>query len=254
MRFLLRRYLLGIAIRRHYLWLALLPAVFYIPVSAIKPEVFVVTQQLAVAGEAPVVVSADPVGFRRFDEIAAEGRFFDDSAALRDLRNRLRLEDPFVRDSVEDLTRSLSLRLLPGDRAEVAYEGADSRLGRRLVEFYSGRLVAISEEGNLRVTSQPLRKAVEAGVRSDSSPARILGSENVEGRRSLWRRERAAPLVWIVLISLTATLAILCLAEWRDPSFKSERQVARYLGTPILGSVPDLGPLSERLGRTDRSG
>jgi capsular polysaccharide biosynthesis protein len=36
-------------------------------------------------------------------------------------------------------------------------------------------------------------------------------------------------------------------AEWTDLSFKSERQVSRYLNIPVIGVIPDLDPLFRRL-------
>jgi hypothetical protein len=252
MRFVLRRYLLGIAVRRNYLWLALLPAVVYVIVSALKPDLFLVTQQLAVDVEAPFVVPGDPLGFQRFERIVADGRFFEDPSAMRDLRNRLQIEGTAIRESLEKLPEHLFLRMMSDGRAEIAYRGADPRFGRRVVEFYAARLVALSEEGNLRVTSQPRRKAVEAGVRPDAPPARPIGTVDVEAHRRIWRGERMVPLLWTLLGSLLMVAILLCIAEWRDPSFKSERQVARYLSAPVLGSVPDLGPLVERLYRSER--
>jgi len=42
-------------------------------------------------------------------------------------------------------------------------------------------------------------------------------------------------------------MMILGMLEWADPSFKSERQVARYLGLPIIGSLPDLNKICAAL-------
>lgn len=73
----------------------------------------------------------------------------------------------------------------------------------------------------------------------------LTGGKILEQHRALWRPERLVPSVTILFISLCIMLLTLITLEWMDPSFKSERQVARYLGVPILGSLPNLEKLAQ---------
>jgi hypothetical protein len=75
----------------------------------------------------------------------------------------------------------------------------------------------------------------------------LRGDLIVEAHRALWRSDRAAPVAQALIISLIAVIVFLGVLEWSDPAFKSERQIARYLGVPILGSLPDLTLISDAL-------
>ncbi|MFQ5964664.1 MAG: hypothetical protein ACE5KZ_10295 [Candidatus Scalinduaceae bacterium] len=63
----------------------------------------------------------------------------------------------------------------------------------------------------------------------------------------LWRSYRLFPLMWSFLGSVLVVLIFLGVLEITDTSFKSEREVARYLGLPILGSLPKLSEYSNTL-------
>jgi len=47
------------------------------------------------------------------------------------------------------------------------------------------------------------------------------------------------------LISIFCILILIGVMEWNDNSFKSERQIGRYLNMPVLGSIPDLNRMSK---------
>jgi capsular polysaccharide biosynthesis protein len=47
-------------------------------------------------------------------------------------------------------------------------------------------------------------------------------------------------------------MLIISLLELTDPAFKSERQMARYLEMPVLGTMPDVQRLAEQAQPTER--
>jgi len=66
-------------------------------------------------------------------------------------------------------------------------------------------------------------------------------------KRILWRAERSIPAINILILSLIVLLFLIGALEFIDPSLKSERQVARYLGLRSLGVLPDLHKLSRAI-------
>ncbi len=54
-------------------------------------------------------------------------------------------------------------------------------------------------------------------------------------------------MVQLVILSCIGVFILLGVMEWTDSSFKSERQIGRYLNYPILGSVPDLTRVSNMM-------
>jgi hypothetical protein len=120
----------------------------------------------------------------------------------------------------------------------LSYTGEDSTLGRTLVAFYTGRLVKRLKEGRARTPP---------GAASPPLTFQPAGDIVVVAERSLWRPERMRPASIVLCLSTLAVLLLIAMFELLDPSFKSERQMARYLGLPVLGALPDGAPLLRRL-------
>ena len=55
------------------------------------------------------------------------------------------------------------------------------------------------------------------------------------------------PLLLSLFLSVLGVAGLLWALEWMDPSFKSERQIARYLDVPVLGSMPDLNKITNSM-------
>ncbi len=83
-----------------------------------------------------------------------------------------------------------------------------------------------------------------------SEVAILVGEITAEPQRVLWRQERLAPSFWLLLCSSFVILVVAGFMEWSDPSLKSERQVARYLGLHVFGSIPNLDEIGQSLNRS----
>jgi len=69
----------------------------------------------------------------------------------------------------------------------------------------------------------------------------------VVGHTTFWRPDRLLPLLGILAGALMLWFILAGFVELADPSFKSERQISRYLDLPVIGVMPDLEPLVLRL-------
>jgi len=76
---------------------------------------------------------------------------------------------------------------------------------------------------------------------------RFIGEIEVQSVRPLQHSARIFSSLLILLGSLLAILLSLGVIEWSDSSLKSDRQVARYLELPVLGSLPDINKITEIL-------
>jgi hypothetical protein len=263
--FALRRYGHGLVTRRLWFLAALAPPLVYVLVSAASVDQITVRQDVAIAPDAPIALSTSPVDFTRMgDVIAKPAEFFLDRFAIRELHGQLELNagagDRAMGPFSQTVERTMSLTVPSNDTVRIAYRGGDGKLGEALVAYYAGRLVRKAEEGQRRSRwkqqqgpGQPKPAAARldaptasdaAGARQDGMAAALKGPLQMEQLRSVWRPGRL-PTVLMLLISSAAIILIwLGVLEWTDPSFKSERQVARYLQAPILGSLPHLDRLS----------
>lgn len=252
MNFVIRRYFRGVSTRRSLLWLALAPPLLYLFGSSILPDRYVVEQSITISKDAPIAVATSPVDARPLTETVAEPQeFFQNAFTLKELDETVLTlagadQSRRLREISALVGSTMGLKVLSDDATVVTYEGPDNAVGAKLVTYFSDRLSRKAEEGVRRQSQRqagPFR--VEAGE-VDAVPAE-LGSLKVTAQRSYWRSERMAPALWVFSLSILAVLVACGILEWSDPSFKSERQVGRYLGKPVLGSFPDMVELSAKL-------
>ena len=238
MRFFLKRYLHVVSVRRRWLLLLFIPPLAYLLIAAIIPDRFSIVQTISIPENASVQLGKKPGASLPVSEIASRPEiFFQDGFALILLKRELDpgtvinpIETPLgrLKTIVEN---GMTLALRGKKTAVITYEGEDRNLGKELVSFYSRRLVDKIKAGGAK--SKP-------GDGNKQPSATLIGQTETEEYRTLWRGERLFPSLGIAIISLGVILIIIALLEWSDSSFKSERQVARYLELPILGSLPDL--------------
>lgn len=247
MHFNMKRYLHGVSGRRLWLLLILLPPLVYLALSAIRSDRFSVKQNISISKESPVALAVTPVGLKRMGDIISHpDDFFQNNFTLRKLYNNLYAVTPVdqadrqFRILMKTVKNDISLTMPAENVMRITYHGKDQKMGKTLVGYYSERLVQKTREGLAR---SKLRD-------SKGQLPKLMGGMEVGKHHALWRSERLTPLVVVFIASSIAVLAFLAVLEWADPSFKSERQVARYLGFPILGSLPDLNKISAVLGTT----
>lgn len=245
MHYYLQRYLGALRNHRHWLWLALLPAALYLLLAAVTDVVYEVTQDFTGwSPNTPVAASNSPMAtFKLARLIADPSLLLLDGAALTQLQNRLRLLGNHPRLTEESalhhrINDTMSLTEQDAGRLRLRYQGADVRLGQVLVGFYSDRLLKRTADGATRT------RTPAASAPSTLEPA---GAMAVTADRALWRPARLLPAAVIVLIAALAIMALIAWFEASDPSFRSERQIARYLDVPVLGTLPNAEPLVRAL-------
>jgi hypothetical protein len=245
MRFFLRRY--GRALRFHQKWalLALPPLFLYLGLAAFYDVTFSVSQGLSpYSGDLPVAASDSPLGTVTLNALLADpDLLFLDGFALMQLQKSLGLidHDAGLAGDLElrrAVHSTLALSTTGDTGLQLSYTGKDQALGRLFVAFYSERLLKRLQDGLARTRSR-------AAAPPLSIPA--AGELVVVGRRSLWSADRLLPACSVLLLSGLGVMVLIALVELADRSFKSERQMARYLGVPVLGAIPDAGPLVRAL-------
>jgi hypothetical protein len=257
----------GLSVRRYWLLLALLPVFAYLAAAATIPDRFRVEQKIAIGADVPVAVEDSPVDFVRLGELTAHPEsFFRGDFSIMELSRHLEgypqgrglyRESGDLRALV---ATAMSLQLSPDNSAQVVYDGKDRALGEQLVAFYARQLMSRADEGFKRKhrqeargtqasapvsgpePAQQVRPAAAVGPAGPAAanPIQLTGQAQVKELRAAFRPERFAVAAWILAVSLVLVLALIVVREWTDPSFKSERQVARYLNLKILGSLPNL--------------
>ena len=238
----MKRYLYGISKRRNWLLLVLLIPCLYLLYMSFQTDRFTVWQSLSIPEDAHVALVSTPVGYQTFSDVYdnQEG-FFRNSYMVTML-----LQETFsgattawpgdqVAALIESVRNDMSM-VIPGNgRPQIQYDGKDRETGEMLVTYYSSRLLRLINEGYKRS--------------GEDLPATLSVSGAIEtiGHRALWRQDRLIPLIAIVILSIAGVLTLLWGLEWSDPSFKSERQIGRYLDLPVLGSIPNLNRVSDKI-------
>ena len=268
MRYYIRRYSHGMWRIRQWLPLVLLPPVVYLLVASVAPDRFSVIQKISVQNTAPIALSRTPVDTLPMAEmISRPAELFLDDFAILDLANAVQAVPGLKKETASRNMRGMiesSMTLKSVDDASVllGYYGRDVALGKVLVKFYTQRLVSRSKDGLVRSNRNLARAgAMEPGGASQAQTARPAsveaamsqgpaapeGEVRIEEHRAFWRPERLMPMLGILAGALVLWFILAGIVEMADPSFNSERQISRYLDLPVIGAMPDLVPLIQRL-------
>lgn len=244
MNFQIKRFIYGVSKRRLLLLLILVPPFVFLSLSAIRSDRFSIKQDISISKDSPVALASGPLGLERMEKIASHpDDFFQNNFAVRKLYTNLYAgtavyradrQFRFLLDTIKD---GMSLSMPSENIVRITYHGKDQKIGQALVSYYSQRLVLKAKEGLSRSERQDFNGTVP----------KLMGGVEVEKHTALWRTERLLPFVIICILSLVVVLILLGLLEWSDQSLKTERQVARYLELPIIGSLPDLNKISAAL-------
>lgn len=261
MQYYFKRYRNGMHRIRQWLPLVLLPVLFYLLTEAALPDRFSVHQKIEIQKTSPIALSRTPVDCLPMAEVISHpAELFLDDFALMDLTKQIQkgavptAKDPSdLRDLKVLIENSMLLKSENNGVVSVGYYGSDVNQGRFFVNYYSQRLVSRSKEGVVR-TVRNQNRAMESGGTpplpqgtEGNKPAALAGDIQTQEHRALWRAERMVPSVEILLISLLIWCIAAGIAEWMDPSFSTERQVSRYLNIPVVGVIPNMASLVQRL-------
>ncbi|WP_295445359.1 hypothetical protein [uncultured Thiodictyon sp.] len=250
MGFYLSRYTRALRVNKRWALLALLPPALYLMLAVFNDLTFKVSRDFSpYSGDTPVAGSNSPVNTLKLEELVAKpDLLFLDEFTVARLQKRFGRGDnsgPLGDDAaLRNLAHStLSLVDLGDARLRLSYRGKDPLLGGSLVGFYTDRLLMRIKDGMLRTA--PRTAPGPLALRSVSNIA--VGEIVVVGERSMWDAERLRPALIILAASGLGVLVLIAVFELTDPSFKSERQMAQYLGVPVLGALPNAEPLVRAL-------
>ncbi|MCK7575672.1 MAG: hypothetical protein MZV65_07125 [Chromatiales bacterium] len=246
MGFYIRRYLSAFQEHRHWTLIALLPVMLYLIVAAVRVDNFLITQDFSYSGEIRIAMSHRPVDTLTLEALLADpDRLFLDPFALSQLQQRLEFQpQPRERPTSQGLKRlahgSMKLSSRPDSRLRLTYTGSHAHIGETMVDVYSRLLVQ-------RVEAGAARHPAAATAPSRFEP---VGTPTTTGVANAWSAERLPRAILVFVLSLLAVLLLIGILELSDPAFKSERQIARYLDLPVLGSMPDARQLAPHFEET----
>lgn len=245
MSFHLRRYARALSQHRHWAWLALLPLALYLLYAALYDVELTRSQEFSYSsGDLPVAASNSPTGSFRLSQLLAHPELFLlDEFALIQLHRKLVSFEEFAGPSGQlalgrMIGTAMSLSGEGDSRLRLSYRGESALLGDVLIGFYTDRLLKKTSEGMLRARSS-----------GDQTPYsfQLLGDMQIATNTAVWNARRLLPATLVLVCSLAGLLLVIALVEFTDQSFKSERQIARYLELPILGAMPDVQRIARRL-------
>ncbi len=244
MTFQMKRYLYGVSKRRLLLLLILVPPFLFLAFSASRSDRYSISQNISISKDAQVALASETGGIARMEKIASQpDDFFQNNFAVRKLYANLYTgsavyrADSQIRNLLETIRNNMSLTMPSTDIVRITYSGKDRKLGQELVGYYSQRLVQKAEEGLARSGAGASQRVVP----------KLMDAMQVTEHRALWRIERFLPAAILCIVSFMAVMVLLGMLEWSDQSLKTERQVARYLELPIIGSLPNLDKISRAL-------
>lgn len=243
MFFFIRNYFSRISDHRFWLLLILIGPVAYIVMSTLTDR-FSASQDITMSEDSFVVVPSSSPGKPKMEQlreiIAKPDSFFQDRIVLFELYSELypgvtaELRKHKSLSLEETIKECIYLTIPSKNIVRVNYQGRDKRIGEILVKYYSSRLANKAREGRENVSKHPELSSKWTGN------IKLYGSMKVTTHHTIWRANRLTPLLWTLLVSTLVILFSYLIFEIVDQSFKSERKVARYLGLPILGSLPKL--------------
>jgi len=238
MSYIIKRYTHGLKRYKAWFLLSFLMPFLYLLSASCTPDRHAVWQDIQLPLETPFtsasfntiaeVVNAQTIFFRDNFDV---NRYFNLSAV-----NIEQLETKHYRQVTTAISNDITLTYDRGI-ARISYLGKNAEMGTRLVDYYARRLVRRAREG-IEISGMHMPR--------ERLPERLGAIENT-ALRALWRPDRLLPLMTLLIASVLAVMVLIAALEWNDAALKSERQVARYVNLPVLGSLPDLNRISRVL-------
>ncbi len=260
MRYYAVRYLHGLKKILKWFPVIFLPVLVYLLMAAARPDRFLVSQNISAQGTIPISLSNTPVDCMTLSKLLKQPReLFLDDFSLSELFKQIPKGDSFFGEisGIEELKNlieaGMKLKMTGSDQVLIEYMGPDLVLGKLCVAYFSQRLITRSKDGIMRTQRKNKISGISeeppsrAGFTPSNPSVSLTGELKVQEQRSLWRTNRLTPSIEVLLISLLCWCVTGGIVEWLEPSFFSERQVSRYLNIPVIGVIPDLGTLVERV-------
>jgi hypothetical protein len=237
MLFQLRRYYFGLVKYKSWLLFFLIPPLVFLFGTALIPSHFIVSQQISCPIETPVARMSSPTDTMPVQAFLTNPeKLFLHPFTLKALYTRLHpgltgyRTDPQMPILVDSIQKHMTLYKINDETLVIRYSGPDLELGNTLVSFFSERWVQNAMEGIKRsaMTSPPDQEPGLSGMTSTLTQRTVLPSKYLPA------------FLQTIIFSLFGALIFAGILEFKDSSFKSERQMAQYLKLPILGSLPNL--------------
>ena len=245
MGFYLNRYIIALAAHKMWALLIVVMVGLYLFYAALTDVRYIITQDFSpYFRDIPVAESNSPIGTVKLSDVVTNpDLLFLDGFALAQLQQKLGLlENTSQFMDNNQLRRSVHsvLTLSEGGEAKLrlSFAGKDPLFGRVLVAFYTDRLMKRIDDGLGRTKS----KVTQVPVAFQPT-----GDIKVISEKSLWRPDRLMPAIVVLMLSVLAVMVLIAIFELSDQTFKSERQMARYLGLPVIGMMPDAETLVRNL-------
>jgi hypothetical protein len=254
-KFFLKRYLYKISSQRGLFILGLIPALIYLGASAMQMDRFKIYQKIKIEPATPLAVSNSPSDYTSIAWFLTHpDELFLDAYTLQTLNRELQKElppQPAITTEAQ-LMQSIKSAMsfsYEKDMLRISYSGINQEMGEFLAAFYAKKILKKAEDGVKRQEMLLARQLQQEGkvVPAPKSPpySELKGGLTVESERALWRNERLPMTLLLLAAGLAAVLVWIGILELLDTSFKSERQVARLLGLPVLGTVPNMNRISK---------
>lgn len=243
MSYILRRYAHGAKRYKAWFLLSFLMPGLYLLSAFYAPDRHTVWQDVQLPGETRFASATTPPVFNTIGEVVTDqALFFRNNFTVNryfnlSMENVQHLEKERYQKVTAAIRANITLAYTNGV-ARITYQGKDPELGNDLVGYYARRLVRMAREGIERsglLVPQSRQPKLASGIESSSI-------------RALWRPGRLGPMLTLFGTSVLAVLVLIAALEWNDAALKSERQIARYVNLPVLGSLPDLNRITKILG------
>ena len=253
--FFLKRYLYKISSQRGLFLLALIPALIYCAAAALHMDRFTIYQQIKIEPATPLAVSNSPSDFTSIAWFLTHpDELFLDVYTLQTLSREMQRELPQESGITTEaqLTQSIKNAMSMSykkDILSISYSGINQGMGEFLAAFYAKKIMKKAEDGVKRQEMLLARQAQQEGqvtpVPKLPPYSALKGELAVESERALWRSQRLPLTLLLLAAGLAAVLVWIGILEVLDTSFKSERQIARMLSLPVLGTVPNMHRISK---------
>lgn len=239
MFFFIKRLRYRLIKNRLYALIALIPPLIFLGIMASKPSMFSVSHSFSLPDDAPVAKSGSPTDSILVSELTGStlqigqfirGNYFPQLILDYPAGHRIAVSQNHEKLMYDEATTNLTIRRIENNHLLTTYTGPNRELGELLVAYYGKTLFKRIQEGYKR--------------RNITLPAQFNGTPHiaiaVKEHRSHWDSSRTAPSLMFFAAGLLLFLFSQVISELRDPSYKSEKQIAEHTQLPILGSLPNL--------------